>query len=359
VKLLLGAAGLVVALIAGVATSLTGAVAQGPDTVLSVTMAAAARGELVPATSCTSGQVISPASTGAPASAGAAVAARAAYAAGWRGPLLTQAVAIAGAESTWNPAAVTAPAGGNYGLWQINTVHQDLLTSGDWRDPGANARMAHAVWAAAGGSWKPWEAYTNGAYQRFMGPAGDAVQGLQVDTTDETAVADLGGEPCQPGAGGATGAETAPVSQDCATGGSAEGTAQGEIHVCQVGPLTVNVTWAPNIAAMLADARAAGLDIGGSGWRSFTRQGQLYAQNCHGGSCSPPTAKPGTSRHEQGLAVDLTCGGQLIRSRTSPCYQFLAASGGGFGTARGTVNRWGMRNLDSGAEAWHWSDNGH
>lgn len=85
------------------------------------------------------------------------------------------ATAVAGAESSWNPSAVNRAAGGNYGLWQINAVHSDLLKGREWQDPEVNAWMAYRVWDAADGdkgdrrgSWTPWSVYTSGSYRAFL-----------------------------------------------------------------------------------------------------------------------------------------------------------------------------------------------
>ena len=63
-------------------------------------------------------------------------------------------------------------------------------------------------------------------------------------------------------------------------------------------------------------------------------------------SCSPPTARPGTSNHEQGLAVDFTCGGGTIVER-----QRAASSG-----CESNADSYGFYNLPS--EPWHWSNDG-
>jgi hypothetical protein len=62
-------------------------------------------------------------------------------------------------------------------------------------------------------------------------------------------------------------------------------------------------------------------------------------------SCSPPTARPGTSMHERGLAIDITCGGGTI-GRGSACFGWLAGHAAGYG----------LQNLPS--EPWHWSTDG-
>jgi len=99
---------------------------------------------------------------------GAVLAANAAKQAGFTGEQLQIAVAVAKAESGFNPNAAN-PASSARGMWQIMlSAHQDKLVGKDWRDPYDNAAVAHAVWVAAGRSWTPWVAYTSGAYKRFM-----------------------------------------------------------------------------------------------------------------------------------------------------------------------------------------------
>jgi LAS superfamily LD-carboxypeptidase LdcB len=62
--------------------------------------------------------------------------------------------------------------------------------------------------------------------------------------------------------------------------------------------------------------------------------------------CSPPTARPGRSLHERGLAVDFNCRGELVDSRADPCFRWLDAN----------AARFGLYNLPS--EPWHWSVTG-
>jgi LAS superfamily LD-carboxypeptidase LdcB len=59
-------------------------------------------------------------------------------------------------------------------------------------------------------------------------------------------------------------------------------------------------------------------------------------------ACSPPTARPGSSQHELGLAIDF----ENCASRATPCYQWLAEH----------AAEYGFKNLPS--EAWHWSTTG-
>ncbi len=103
--------------------------------------------------------------------------ARAAYAAGWRGADLVIAVAVAKAESDWNPTARNENTNGStdLGLFQVNTVHAAILATGDPMDPTDNARMAYQVWTDAGGRWGPWVTYWRGTYKEFLADAQAAV----------------------------------------------------------------------------------------------------------------------------------------------------------------------------------------
>ena len=122
------------------------------------------------------------------------------------------------------------------------------------------------------------------------------------------------------------------------------------------GSITVAGSIAGNVQGLLNASAAAGVSLCGFGWRSPQRQIELRRMHCGSSSyaiyqmpassCNPPTARPGSSMHEQGLAIDFTCngGGSIIRGNS--CWNFLAARAGGFG----------LINLPS--EPWHWSVNG-
>lgn len=120
---------------------------------------------------------------------------------------------------------------------------------------------------------------------------------------------------------------------------------------------TVHAGIAADVDAMMTAARADGISFGGSAYRSTERQIQLRIQNCGGNTeyniwykpasaCSPPTAVPGRSLHEQGRALDLTFEGRLITSRANQGFQWLAANAASYG----------LFNLPS--EPWHWSTTG-
>jgi septal ring factor EnvC (AmiA/AmiB activator) len=122
------------------------------------------------------------------------------------------------------------------------------------------------------------------------------------------------------------------------------------------GGITVNAQIADQLTAMIQAAAADGIVLSGSGYRNINAQIQLRRQHCGTtdyavyemppDECSPPTARPSMSLHEQGLAVDLTANGRSIVSRTDPGYVWLAANGA----------RFGFINLPS--EPWHWSVTG-
>jgi LAS superfamily LD-carboxypeptidase LdcB len=109
---------------------------------------------------------------------------------------------------------------------------------------------------------------------------------------------------------------------------------------------------------MMNAAASAGVNLCGGGYRSSAGQIQTRMNNCGtsyyaiyempASQCSPPTARPGQSMHERGLAVDFTCnGGGVIGSHSNPCFAWLA----------GNASSYGFYNLPS--EPWHWSSNGN
>ena len=130
----------------------------------------------------------------------------------------------------------------------------------------------------------------------------------------------------------------------------------GGVAVTTVGGITVATRIAGQVEALLAAAAADGFALGGSGYRSSDGQIATRTANCGSSnydiyqkpasSCRPPTARPGQSMHEQGLAIDFTWNGALITSRNA-AFQWLARNAG----------RFGLSNLP--AEPWHWSTNGN
>ena len=130
----------------------------------------------------------------------------------------------------------------------------------------------------------------------------------------------------------------------------------GGLNIVSVRGIQVSARIAQQLEGLLAAASADGLSLGGGGYRDPQAQIATRRANCGTSQyaiyqmppsqCHPPTARPGTSMHEQGLAVDFTSGGSLITSRSSAGFQWLAANAG----------RFGFSNLPS--EPWHWSTNG-
>lgn len=109
------------------------------------------------------------------------------------------------------------------------------------------------------------------------------------------------------------------------------------------------------LASMLAAAQRDGVYLTGGGYRSSSSQIALRRAHCgsstyaiyqqRSSSCRPPTARPGNSMHERGLAIDFVDKGGALR-RSSAGYSWLRQHAAGYG----------FFNLPS--EPWHWSVNG-
>ena len=119
--------------------------------------------------------------------------------------------------------------------------------------------------------------------------------------------------------------------------------------------IQVHESIADKLLALLRAASQDGIRLGGGGYRSS--QSQINLRRAHCGTsnwaiyskpsyqCSPPTARPGASMHERGLAVDFTQNGRALWSNTS-----------GYRWLKRNASKYGLRNLPS--EPWHWSVNG-
>lgn len=141
--------------------------------------------------------------------------------------------------------------------------------------------------------------------------------------------------------GGTGSATSAPAPVSPTTGSGTTVNVQG---------ITVDQSIADQLGRMIDAARADGITLSGSGWRSNARQIQLRTINgcpdvwdASPSSCRVPTAIPGTSLHEQGLAIDF----DNSSSRSSPVCQWLTAH----------AAQYGFYNLPS--EPWHWSTTGN
>lgn len=119
--------------------------------------------------------------------------------------------------------------------------------------------------------------------------------------------------------------------------------------------IVVHKSVGPNLRNLLNAASAAGIELGGTGYRDSAGQVELRRQNCGTSDyaifqmdpfrCRPPTARPGSSNHERGLAVDFTSNG-VVLTRGSRAFSWMSANAG----------RYGFYNLPS--EPWHWSVDG-
>ncbi len=190
---------------------------------------------------------------------------------------------------------------------------------------------------------------------RAAGGAGAVTGPVIPGEPDSTVGVDL----CPTGGPGRGGGPST-VALACTVGGAGmvqAGPGGVPIRVCDAGRgVVVDVTIAGQVAAMMAAADSAGLHLSGGGFRSYAQQVELRSQHCGPssydisqrppGECSPPTALPGTSMHQWGLAVDWSNARSLITSHSNPAWQWLSSNAGRFGFA----------NLPS--EPWHWSTDG-
>jgi peptidoglycan hydrolase CwlO-like protein len=126
-------------------------------------------------------------------------------------------------------------------------------------------------------------------------------------------------------------------------------------NIVSVGGIRVSASIAGQLQALLSAASAAGINFSGGGYRDPAGQIAVRRNNCGSSnyaiyeapasSCRPPTARPGTSMHERGLAIDFTQGGSTLSRGSS-----------GFAWLKANASRFGFFNLPS--EPWHWSTNG-
>jgi len=128
-------------------------------------------------------------------------------------------------------------------------------------------------------------------------------------------------------------------------------------------------TIAPKINNLLKDAKADGIILSAYGARETKKQIELRVKNCGGtaqvynpkATCKPPTALPGQSMHESGLALDFICvdGNKegtvnvhegntngTKKEWTRGCYEWIKKN----------ASKYGLKGLKS--ENWHWSTTG-
>ncbi len=152
-------------------------------------------------------------------------------------------------------------------------------------------------------------------------------------------VADAAGAQIAPTANGTP--PTAPVTAD---------------DVVSVYGIRVHRSIASNVRALIDAAEADGIVLSGWGWRDNATQIRLRKEHCGrseyaiyrmpSSQCNPPTARPGRSQHERGLAIDFTYNGRSMGTQRSPGFRWLDANAAAYG----------LKNLAS--EPWHWSTTG-
>ncbi len=129
-----------------------------------------------------------------------------------------------------------------------------------------------------------------------------------------------------------------------------------KLNVCDLPTVRgVNSSAAAKALEMINAASAQGVTLSGSAFRSYDRQKELrIAHGCASDSlpssaCNPPTARPGTSMHEVGLAIDfegISKKGRNCTFRGNRRWEWLTAN----------AARYGFKQLSS--ECWHWSTTG-
>lgn len=157
------------------------------------------------------------------------------------------------------------------------------------------------------------------------------------------------------------GSENVPLPPPPPAGGPSVGSTG--IRICYVGSIDINCELAPKLQGLVDAAAADGIALSGGGYRDPAEQVALRQQNCGSspyaiyempsGSCSPPTAKPGTSQHELGMAVDFSYQGRTLCFKRATCrpgenraYDWLVAHAA-------EHDFYKLR-----SEAWHWSPTG-
>ncbi|WP_419946376.1 M15 family metallopeptidase [Candidatus Poriferisodalis sp.] len=123
-----------------------------------------------------------------------------------------------------------------------------------------------------------------------------------------------------------------------------------------VGGIRVHESIANQVQDLLVHAARDGLRLTGWGYRTAASQIALRRAHCGTSEwavwqkpayqCRPPTARPGRSMHERGLAIDFIYNGRSISTRNNAGFRWLAANAAAYG----------LHNLPS--EPWHWSTNG-
>ena len=129
-----------------------------------------------------------------------------------------------------------------------------------------------------------------------------------------------------------------------------------DVELVSVNGIVVNALVEENVRGILTTMSARGFNLSGGGYRSIESQIRLRRANCGtsdyaiwqmpASQCRPPTARPGLSQHELGLAIDFTVNNRVIRCRDCDVFRALSE----------VAPEFGFFNLPS--EPWHWSTTG-
>ena len=118
------------------------------------------------------------------------------------------------------------------------------------------------------------------------------------------------------------------------------------IRLCDTNVGIVASIISQRVLDMINAAAQAGVTLSGSAFVTFDQQALKRANNCSNpaitSTCNPPTAPPGDSEHERGLAID---------------FNNAAAGGAVFNWLTNNAASIGLINLPS--ESWHWSMSGY
>jgi hypothetical protein len=151
---------------------------------------------------------------------------------------------------------------------------------------------------------------------------------------------------------------SAEIARRSKGGGSGSGRLNtGNVDTVTVQGITVARSIGDKVNSLLNSAKADGITLSGWGYRDSDQQVALRKAHCGSSDydiyekpanqCHPPTARPGASMHERGLAIDFTYQGSIITSHSSPAWIWLNKN----------AKTYGLYNLAS--EPWHWSTNGN
>lgn len=125
---------------------------------------------------------------------------------------------------------------------------------------------------------------------------------------------------------------------------------KSKYNLCKIDgtDIIANSLLSANVRKMIDDAKKDGIKLNGGSFRDVEAQIETRKKNCTGDpytteNCNPPTAKPGTSQHERGLAIDFT----NCDNHGTACYKWL----------NGHAKKYGFYNFE--VEPWHWSTSGN